>query len=158
MRNLLKLFLLVPLGTLLWPSSGPAWECDPAISRGSCAGSGQKFPTIDHSAVRAPVARERNVGVKPIAQTAGRSVASQNALLMVRAEAAMPETFGANRARPTLASHSNPDVNVRNDAYNVSETSSSMNPAPQPGNAALLIAGLLGVCAVARRRISSIPG
>jgi hypothetical protein len=34
--------------------------------------------------------------------------------------------------------------------------SSAMHSYPQPGNAALLIAGLLGMCAVARRRISSI--
>jgi hypothetical protein len=158
-RKLLIVFCLLPIGTLLWPSLAPAWECDSTLSRGICSGSGQKYPAFDRSAVHDPVSSRRILVNEPIGQAAGGSVSSRNALRIVRADAVLPGDFSANRAVQTLPSRSQPGVNATNDGGDkVSPSSLSVNPVRQPGGGALLIAGFLGICAVARRRISSILG
>lgn len=143
MRKLLIVFSLLPIGTALWPSSAPAMECDPAISGGPCNGSGQKYRIFERSAFSDPVSPARMLVNEPIE----------------RDDYAGARSVSANRAVQTRHSRSQPGVDVTNDGGDkVSPASSSMNPAPQPGSGALLLAGFLGICAVARRRISSILG
>ena len=206
MRKLLIVVSLLPLGTLLWPSLVPAWECDPAISRGTCGGSGQKYPAFDRSAVRNPVSSKRILLNEPtgrnnsgsarsvrlertrnpttardtqfsgiflamgdelsyqpgrldIYRPGGQLLSSRNALRMSRADAVLPDDYSVNRAVQTRLSRSQPGVDAINQgSAKVSPASSLMKSAPQPGSGALLIAGFLGICAVARRRISSILG
>ena len=165
-RKLLIVFCLLPIGTLLfWPSLAAAWECDPGISRGTCGGSGQKFgsgpkfPAFDRPAVRDPVSSRRILVNKPIRQAAGGPASSGNALRIARADAVLPDDSSADRAVRTLPSRSQPGVDAKNDRGDKGTPSSlSVNPVRQPGGGALLIAGFLGICAVARRRISSILG
>ncbi len=156
MRKLLIVFSLLPIGTLLWPSLAPAWECGPAISRDTCGGSGQKYPAFDRSAARDPVSSKR---ILVNEWPGGQLLSSRNGLPMSRADAVLPGDYSANRAAQTRLSRSRPGVDATNDGGDkVSPASSSMNSAPQRGSGALLIAGFLGICAVARRRISSILG
>jgi hypothetical protein len=157
-KKLLIVFCLLPLGTLLWPSLGRAWECDPAISRGTCGGSGQKYPATGRSAVPDLVSPKRMLVNEPIRRAAGRVESSRNAMQLARADAGMPEPYSPNSPVQTLKSRVQPGVDVRNFADKVSSASSSMNPGSQPGSGALLIAGFLAMFAVARRRISSILG
>ena len=94
-----------------------------------------------------------------IYRAAGPLRPSGNGLQMARAEAAMPEDYSADRVAQTRHSRPQPDAGVKDvGGDKVSAVSSSMNPAPQPGSAVLMIAGLLGIYAVGRRRISSILG
>jgi hypothetical protein len=94
-----------------------------------------------------------------IDRAAGQLLSSRTGLQMSRADAVLADDYSANRAVQYRQPRLQPGVDVKNDGGDkVSLASSSMNPAPQPGSGALLIAGLLGICAVARRRISSILG
>ena len=159
MRKLLIVFSLLPIVTALWPSSALALECDPAISGGPCNGSGQKYRIFERSAFSAPASPTRMLVSEPIERAAGQLLSSGIGLRMARADAGMADTYSANGAVQTRHSRSEPGADVVNDGGDkVSPASPSMNPAPQPGSGALLIAGFLGMCAVARRRISSILG
>jgi len=94
-----------------------------------------------------------------IYRAADQLLPSRNRLQMSRVEAGMPVDYFANRAVQTRHSRFQSGVDVTNDGGDkMSPASPAMNPAAQPGSGALLIAGLLGMCAVARRRISSILG
>ena len=206
MRKLLIVFSLLPIGTFLWSSVATAWECDPAISRGTCSGSGQKYPAFDRLAVRDPVSSKRILvderirrddyaGARPVrleqtgnptsardtplsgtllamndelstrqggldtSRAGGQLLSSRDGLRVSRAESDMPDVYPANHAVQTGRSRPQPSVNATTDGgAKVSPASSSMSPASQPGSGTLLIAGLLGIYAVARRRISSILG
>jgi hypothetical protein len=206
-RKLLIVFSMIPVGILLWPSSVPAVVCDPAISRGTCGGSGQKYPTFDRSTVcdRVPSKRillnntgransgntakvrlaslERTTkptraqyapfsgmliamddelyyrqGTLHIYRASGRSIPSQSGLRMAYADAGMPETFSVIRVVHARESDSQAGMDVPNGRDDKVSVSSSMDPVRPPSNGALLIAGFLGMCAVARRRLSSILG
>jgi hypothetical protein len=205
-RKLLIVFLLLPMGTWLWPSSASALECDPAISVRPCNGSGQKYRIFERSAfcdpvsstrmlVNEPVERDDYAGARSVwperttsptsapstrfsaislamgdelpfprgrldvYRAADQILPSRNRLQMSRVDAGMSVDYFANRAVQTRHSRFQSGVDVTNDGGDkMSPASPAMNPAAQPGSGALLIAGLLGMCAVARRRISSILG
>jgi hypothetical protein len=205
-----KLFIVLSLLPVGWPSLAAAWECDPAVSRGACGGGiGQKYSVFDRSAVRHPVSSKvssrrilvneptgrDNSGARSVSleqttnparahytpfsgiflamgdesasrqgrldiyRATGELLSSRDALQMARAEAGMPDGYFVRRAVQDRDSRFQPGVAASNDGGDkMSAASPSLSPASQPGNGALLIAGFLGMCAVARRRISSIPG
>jgi hypothetical protein len=158
-RKLLLVLAVLPIGIALSPSLAPAWECDPAISRGTCGGSGQKYPAIGRLAVRDPVASMRTLAGKPSERdeyAGARSVWPDQAAKPASAHAT---AFGAISVAMSEELSGQPGVDVPKEGRDKgSPAPSSPQLASQPGNAALLIAAVLGMGAMARRRIASILG